>query len=158
MLFSVISAFMSVNCFLISILLFSCVILACLCPSRSFARMFSLSPLAIVPVDVPSVLVTPRLFLSIDSQFISLFSAAVYVSSTFSDVCDILLIFICSWRLLYIYRWLSNQRSYVTNGGFEIRLNILIHDTMNGHRLFYMYQIINHFCYMLEHDVTCFSD
>ena len=46
----------------------------------------------------------------------------------------------------------------MTNGGFEIRLNILIHDTMNGHRLFYMYQIINHFCYMLEHDVTCFSD
>ena len=45
----------------------------------------------------------------------------------------------------------------MTNGGFEIRLNILIHDTMNGHRLFYMYQIINHFCYMLEHDVTCFQ-
>ena len=41
----------------------------------------------------------------------------------------------------------------MTNGGFEIRLNILVHDTMNGHRLFYMYQIINHFCFMLEHDV-----
>ena len=39
------------------------------------------------------------------------------------------------------------------NGGFEIRLNILIYDNMNGHRLFYMYQIINDFCYMLEPDV-----
>ena len=41
----------------------------------------------------------------------------------------------------------------MTNGGFEIRLNILIYDTMNGHRLYKMYQIINDFCYMLEHDV-----
>ena len=41
----------------------------------------------------------------------------------------------------------------MTNGGFEIRLNILIYDTMNGHRLFNMYQIINDFCYMLEQDV-----
>ena len=38
------------------------------------------------------------------------------------------------------------------NDGFEIRLNILVYVTMNGHRLFYMYQIINDFCYMLEHD------
>ena len=28
----------------------------------------------------------------------------------------------------------------MTNGGSEIRLNILIYDTMNGHRLFDMYQ------------------
>ena len=41
----------------------------------------------------------------------------------------------------------------MTNSGFEIRLNILIYDTMNGHRLLIMYQIINHFCYMLEYDV-----
>ena len=41
----------------------------------------------------------------------------------------------------------------MTNGGFEIRLNILIYDTMNGHRLFDMYQIINDFCCMLEYDV-----
>ena len=33
----------------------------------------------------------------------------------------------------------------MTNGGFEIRLKILIDDTMNGHRLFNMYQIINIF-------------
>ena len=52
-----------------------------------------------------------------------------------------------------IYRWLGNQRSYMTKGGFEIRLNILIYATMNGHRLFDMYQIINDFCYMLEYDV-----
>ena len=50
-------------------------------------------------------------------------------------------------------RWLSNQRSYMTNGGFEIRLNIQIYDNINGHRLFNMYQIINYFCYMLEYDV-----
>ena len=41
----------------------------------------------------------------------------------------------------------------MTNGGFEIRVNILIYDTMNGYRLFDMYQIINDFCYMLECDV-----
>ena len=41
----------------------------------------------------------------------------------------------------------------MTNGGFEIRLNILIYDTLNGHRLFDTYQIINNFCYMLEYDV-----
>ena len=41
----------------------------------------------------------------------------------------------------------------MTNGGFDIRLNILIYDTMNGHRLFDMYQTINDFCYMLEYYV-----
>ena len=41
----------------------------------------------------------------------------------------------------------------MTNGGSEIRLNILIYDTMNGYRLFDMFQIINIFCYMLEYDV-----
>ena len=38
----------------------------------------------------------------------------------------------------------------MTNGGFEIRLNILIYDNMNGHRSFDMYQIIIDFCYMQE--------
>ena len=33
----------------------------------------------------------------------------------------------------------------MTNGGFKINLNILIYDTINGHRLFDMYQIINNF-------------
>ena len=33
----------------------------------------------------------------------------------------------------------------MTNGGFEIRLNRLVYENMNGHRLFGMYQIINDF-------------
>ena len=41
----------------------------------------------------------------------------------------------------------------MTNGGFEKRLNIGIYDTMNSHRLFDMYQIINDFGCMLEYDV-----
>ena len=41
------------------------------------------------------------------------------------------------------------------NGGFEIRVNILIYDTMNGHRLFDMYQIINDFCYNAR--ILCFK-
>ena len=52
-----------------------------------------------------------------------------------------------------IFRWLSNQRSYLTNGGFEKKLNIRIYDAMNGHRLFDMYQMINDFGCMLEYDV-----
>ena len=51
------------------------------------------------------------------------------------------------------YRWLSNQRSYMTNGDFEIWVNIGIYDNMNGHRSFDIYHMINDFGSMLEYDV-----
>ena len=54
--------------------------------------------------------------------------------------------------MIYI-RWLSNQRSYITNGCFEKRLTIGIYDTLNGHRSFDMCQMINDFGSMLENDV-----
>ena len=50
-------------------------------------------------------------------------------------------------------RWLSNQRSYMANGGFDKRLNIGIYDNMNGHRSFDMDQMINDFGSMVEYDV-----
>ena len=46
----------------------------------------------------------------------------------------------------------EHQSSYMTNGGFEKRLNIRIYDNMNGHRSFDMYQMINDFGSLLEYD------
>ena len=51
------------------------------------------------------------------------------------------------------YLWLSNRRSYLTNGSFKKKLNIRIYDAMNGHRLFDMYRMINDFGCTLEYDV-----
>ena len=39
------------------------------------------------------------------------------------------------------HRWLSNQRSYMTNSGFEKMLNNVIYYILNGHRLFNIDQI-----------------
>ena len=38
-------------------------------------------------------------------------------------------------------RWLSNQRSYKVNCGFEKRLNKAIYDTLNGHGPFNIYKM-----------------
>ena len=54
---------------------------------------------------------------------------------------------------MLLTRWLRNQRSYLKNGGFEKRMKKGIYDTLNGHRLFNMCQVINDFVYMLEYDV-----
>ena len=41
----------------------------------------------------------------------------------------------------------------MTNGDFEIRVNIGIYDYMNGHRSFDIYHMIHDFGSMLEYDV-----
>ena len=46
-----------------------------------------------------------------------------------------------------IGHWLSNERSYMTTSSFEKMLNLVIHDMMNGYRLFDMYPNIIIFGY-----------
>ena len=46
---------------------------------------------------------------------------------------------------------LVDQRSYKVNGNFEERSNEAIYDTLNGHRLFNIYQMIIDFCFKVEY-------
>ena len=41
----------------------------------------------------------------------------------------------------------------MTNSGFEKRLNKVICNSLNAHRLFNVYQMIIDFCYMVRGDV-----
>ena len=51
-------------------------------------------------------------------------------------------------------KFMKNYESKnLTNGGFEKRMKKGIYDTLNGHRLFNMCQMINNFVCMLEYDV-----